>query len=157
MTKQQIQTLNIIKFFLIYGAKVFYLNYFIYGEEFLNEVEIDKKQEDMLDDIQYDAELLVEDDGYDGDDVLPLVMQDWLIEGIREIEAQDEECSYNQFRIFDYCKNIILGKMVQLSEIYKEICNNSELDYVLLEEIENEVYSELGEMIYNFGQVEEKM
>lgn len=147
-------TIKSIEYFIVKGAKDFYMKYREVDEWFLIETEINSDELDKIcienQDINQKKKqgLITEEEWIVG------AMKDMLVRQIREFKADvemSEENYQEQIRYFCLIRNIILGNMHGMTKML--VCTKK-YGYVpndIVKEIETEVYYNIAKFFANLG------
>lgn len=153
--KEKQKYISTIKLFMVYGADGFYPNYYINGEQFINETRIDEQDIKKTLRFSKNAKKHFKEGLLSEDEEICEMMKYRYLTDVIEWE-KDTEINMNLLRVFRYVVDCITGNIGYMFSMLYQIEEKESIDYDLIKETEMSVYRQLCKMLYFLGKKEEK-
>ncbi len=138
------QNANIIKAFMVHGAEYFYLNYYLEGEDFINNIHVSKR------DVKSSIELAEQaqedfDNGYIGDhELVNNILKIQILTGLAEID--NTKVTKDEFEFYQCIANGIIGNIEAMFTILRDITERNHIAKETVELAEDMVYAGIREL-----------
>lgn len=138
------QNADIIKAFMVYGAEYFYLNYYIDGEDFINNIHISKQ------DVKYSIALAEQaqedfDNGYISDnEMINNIIKVKFLTSLVEID--NTKVTEEEFKLYQYLADGIVGNIEAMFTLLRDITEHKHITEETVELAEEMVYVGIREL-----------
>lgn len=111
------QNANIIKSFMVNGAEYFYLNYYLKGDDFINNIHVDKR--DLIRSIKLTEPTQADIDNNNDHSLVNNILKTQILNGLLELETmpvtKDDE------RLYQHIANCIIGNLEAMFTILRDV------------------------------------
>lgn len=135
---------NIIKSFMVDGAVNFYFPYYLDGEKFIKQINVEKEDVENAIMLANETRLDYQNGLIDEHDVMVDFIKSISLSGLVELEK--EEPTSNELTLYQYIADIIIGQPNIMFKLVSQVHEQGEIDDEAVEMAEFDVYYSIFQM-----------
>ena len=146
--------IGIIKCFLVQGPVNFFAPYYLEGEKFIKNINVDKKEISSI--VKNTSNLNKKFDIglIDDFEFLEGFIKHLLLKDILELESKNFTASISLRELYQYVADCIVGDITDMFKIVQQIAENGEVDYETIEDTQYNIYHSILSMLMSLDAID---